>query len=150
MTVGRPAWPTRWPQVNRVVEGLRDGLGQVLGDQLVGLYLSGSLALGGFHPPSSDIDALVATAGVLDEPVVGRLAALHATLRSAGGWAARLEVVTCRSRPCAAMTRATRAATRSRPAVGTWPLAGRARPGCWTAGSPASTTWRSRGLPRAP
>jgi hypothetical protein len=27
MTVGRPAWPTLWPQVNRVVEDLRDGLG---------------------------------------------------------------------------------------------------------------------------
>jgi hypothetical protein len=83
MTVGGPAWPTRWPQANRVVGGLRDGLGDALGDQLVGLYLSGSLALGGFHPPSSDIDVLVATAGVLDEPVVGRLAELHAT-RTAG------------------------------------------------------------------
>jgi len=93
MTVGGPAWPTRWPQANRVIEGLRDGLGDALGDELVGLYLSGSLALGGFHPPSSDIDVLVATAGVLDEPSVGRLAELHATLRTAGGWAARLEVV---------------------------------------------------------
>ena len=93
MTVGRPAWPTLWLQVNRVVEGLQDGLGDALGDQLVGLYLTGSLALGGFHPPSSDIDVLVATAGVLDEPVAGRLAALHATLRAAGEWAARLEVV---------------------------------------------------------
>jgi len=93
MTVGRPAWETLWPQVNRVVEGLRDRLGDTLGDQLVGVYLSGSLALGGFHPPSSDIDVLVATAGVLDEPVVGRLAELHATLRTAGGWATRLEVV---------------------------------------------------------
>ena len=93
MTVGRPAWETLWPQVNRVVEGLRDGLGDTIGDQLVGLYLSGSLALGGFHPPSSDIDVLVATAGVLDEPVVGRLAELHATLRTAGGFGARLEVV---------------------------------------------------------
>jgi hypothetical protein len=37
MTVGRPAWETRWPQVNRGVEGLRDGLGAALGDQLVGL-----------------------------------------------------------------------------------------------------------------
>ena len=26
MTVGGPAWPTRWPQANRVVEGLRAGL----------------------------------------------------------------------------------------------------------------------------
>jgi hypothetical protein len=88
MTLGRPAWPTLWPQVDRVVEDLRDGLGDTLGDRLVGLYLSGSLALGGFHPPSSDIDVLVATAGVLDEPVVGRLAGLHATLRTTAGWAA--------------------------------------------------------------
>jgi len=51
MTAGRPALPTLWPQVDRVVEGLRDGLGDALGDQLVGLYLSGSLAQGGFHPP---------------------------------------------------------------------------------------------------
>ena len=93
MPVGRPAWPTLWPQVNRVVEGLRDRLGDALDDQLVGLYLSGSLALGGFHPPSSDIDVLVATAGVLDEPVVGRLAELHATLKTAGGFGARLETV---------------------------------------------------------
>ena len=98
MTVGRPAWPTLWPQVDRVVEGLRDGLGDALGDQLVGLYLSGSLAQGGFHPPSSDLDVLVATAGVLDEPTVGRLAELHATLRAAGGWAARLEVVSLTDR----------------------------------------------------
>ena len=93
MTVGHPAWPTLWPQVNRVVEGLRDGLGDTIGDHLVGLYLSGSLALGGFHPPSSDIDVLVATARVLDEPVVGRLAELHATLKTAGGFGARLETV---------------------------------------------------------
>ena len=79
MTVGRPAWPTLWPQVDRVVEALRDGLGDTLGDQLVGLYLSGSLALGGVHPPSSDIDVLAATAAGLDEPAVARLADLHAT-----------------------------------------------------------------------
>ena len=98
MTVGRPAWPTLWPQVNRVVEGLQDGLGDALGDQLVGLYLSGPLAQGGFHPPSSDLDVLVATAGVLDEPTVGRLADLHAVLRTAAGWAARLEIVSLTDR----------------------------------------------------
>ena len=76
-----------------MVEGLRDGLGDALGDELVGLYVSGSLALGGFHPPSSDIDVLAATAGTLNEAAVRRLAALHATFRAAGGWSARLEVV---------------------------------------------------------
>jgi hypothetical protein len=92
-SVDLPAWPTLWLQVNRVVDGLREGLGGALGDGLVGLYLSGSLALGGFHPPSSDIDVLVATTGMLDEAAVQRLAAMHATLRTTGGWTARLEVV---------------------------------------------------------
>jgi Domain of unknown function (DUF4111) len=93
MRVDTPVWPTPWPEVNRVVEGLRDALGGVLGDELAGLYLSGSLALGGFDPPSSDIDVLVATSAVPEEAALGRLAALHATLTAAGGWTARLEVV---------------------------------------------------------
>jgi hypothetical protein len=93
MTTEPPGWPTSWPQVNRVVGGLRDGLGDALGDELAGLYLSGSLALGGFDPPSSDIDVLVAPAGMVDEAAVERLAALHAALRAPGGWSARLEVV---------------------------------------------------------
>src|ERR671922_242842 len=58
----RPAWPTSWPQVNRAVERLRDGVADALGAKLVGLYLGGSLALGGFDRGSSDIDVLVATA----------------------------------------------------------------------------------------
>ena len=52
----RPPWPTPWPEVNRAVERFRDGVGEVLGDRLVGLYLHGSLALGDFYPPASDVD----------------------------------------------------------------------------------------------
>jgi predicted nucleotidyltransferase len=89
----RPAWPTSWPQVNRAVERLRDGVADALGDRLVGLYLGGSLALGGFDRGSSDIDVLVATAGMPPRPALERLAALHAGLRAAGGWTARLETV---------------------------------------------------------
>ena len=44
MTVGPRAWETLWPQVNRVVEGLRDGLGDTIGDHLVGLHVRGSLS----------------------------------------------------------------------------------------------------------
>jgi hypothetical protein len=87
------SWPTPWSEANGVVEGLRDALGDALGEELAGLYVSGSLALGGFDPPSSDIDVLVATAVMPNEAVIQRLAALHATLRAAGGWTARLEVV---------------------------------------------------------
>jgi Domain of unknown function (DUF4111) len=89
----RPAWPTSWPQVNRAVERLRDGVADALGARLVGLCLGGSLALGGFDRGSSDIDVLVATARMPPPPAIERLAALHAALRAAGGWTARLEAV---------------------------------------------------------
>ena len=89
----RPPWPTPWPEVNRAVERLRDGAGEALGDRLVGLYLHGSLALGGFYPPASDIDFHAATTGTLDDPSLERLAAMHAAFKAEGGWLNRLEGV---------------------------------------------------------
>jgi predicted nucleotidyltransferase len=89
----RPAWPTSWPQVNRAVERLRDGAAEALGGGLVGVYLGGSLALGGFDRSSSDVDVLVAAARMPSRQAIDRLAALHAALRAAGGWTARLEAV---------------------------------------------------------
>jgi len=75
------------------VERLRDGIGEALGDRLVGLYLNGSLALGDFYPPASDIDFHAATAVVLDAPALERLGAMHAAFKAEGGWPARLEGV---------------------------------------------------------
>ena len=89
----RPPWPTPWPEVNRAVERLRDGAVEALGDQLAGLYLHGSLALGDFSPPASDIDFHAATTGPLDVPAVERLAAMHSAFKAEGGWPARLEGV---------------------------------------------------------
>ena len=89
----RGAWPTSWPEVDRAVERLRDGVAEAIGDELVGLYLHGSLALGDFFPPASDVDFHVATAGALGEPDLGRLRALHAGFKAEGGWVARLEGV---------------------------------------------------------
>jgi hypothetical protein len=79
--------------VNRTVERLRDGAGEALGDQLLALYLHGSLALGDFYPPASDIDFHAATAGVPAAAAVERLAALHGAFKAEGGWPARLEGV---------------------------------------------------------
>jgi hypothetical protein len=89
----RPAWPTPWPEVDRAVERLRDGVVEAVGDDLVGLYLNGSLGLGDFDPASSDVDVLVATARALPGVAVERLRRLHGALHAEGGWAARLEVV---------------------------------------------------------
>ncbi|HEV8372345.1 MAG TPA: aminoglycoside adenylyltransferase domain-containing protein [Actinomycetota bacterium] len=59
----------------------------------MGVYLSGSLALGDFDRASSDLDVLVATAGPLGDADLERLRRLHADLTSAGSWTARLECV---------------------------------------------------------
>ena len=59
-------WPDCEPPVaaflQRVVDELRDDLG----DELVGVYLHGSLALGSYYPPKSDLDLLVLVRRALD------------------------------------------------------------------------------------
>jgi hypothetical protein len=90
---GGSGWPTAWVEVNRAVERLLEGTRGVLGGRLVGLYLHGSLALGDFFPPASDIDFLAATAGPVEAPAFEGLRDLHAGLKAAGGWTARLEGV---------------------------------------------------------
>lgn len=60
----------KWPNcdsavalfVDRVVDALQDELG----DSLVGVYLHGSLALGSYYPPKSDIDLVIVVRSVLD------------------------------------------------------------------------------------
>lgn len=52
----------------------------MLGDELVGVYLHGSVALGRFDPLESDIDFLVATEHDLDTGAVERLDVLHREL----------------------------------------------------------------------
>jgi Aminoglycoside adenylyltransferase, C-terminal domain/Nucleotidyltransferase domain len=64
----------------------------VLGDDLVGFYLYGSLSLGDFDPESSDIDFLIATRGVLPAATLDTLAAMHARIAASGlAYAGRLE-----------------------------------------------------------
>ena len=44
-----------------LIEALLDGVREALGENFVGCYLCGSLALGGFDPEASDVDVLVVT-----------------------------------------------------------------------------------------
>jgi streptomycin 3"-adenylyltransferase len=54
-------WTDCLESVRSQVEGLLDKLGEILEDNLIGVYLHGSLALGCFNPERSDIDVLVVT-----------------------------------------------------------------------------------------
>lgn len=49
------------PDVQEIIETLVRQIKSVLADNLEGLYLKGSLALGDFNPETSDVDLLVIT-----------------------------------------------------------------------------------------
>src|SRR4029453_16076378 len=93
------AWPTPgsgrsgWPWARWAPSPGGDGPGGPAAAALAVLYRQGSLALGDFSPPASDIDFHAATTGTLDGPSLERLAAMHAASKAEGGWPARLEGV---------------------------------------------------------
>jgi hypothetical protein len=74
--------PTPYPPINALLRQLLDGTRRILGEQLLGLYLSGSLALGDFDPTSSDIDFVAVLTRPPDAVTVAALTQLHATLRT--------------------------------------------------------------------
>jgi hypothetical protein len=78
--------------INQLLADLTEGIGAILADRLVGLYLTGSLTYGDFDRGSSDIDYLA----VLDRPITPdarkRLKTLHAQIAGTfPAWAERIE-----------------------------------------------------------
>jgi streptomycin 3"-adenylyltransferase len=51
-------WPQAPARVRSQIDGIVAGLEVAMGEELVGLYLHGSLALGSFNPEVSDVDLL--------------------------------------------------------------------------------------------
>jgi hypothetical protein len=72
------------PEVTPLLDALLAGVRSALPDNLVGVYLGGSLALGGFEPQTSDVDVLVVTERPLSDTEMTRLAALHERIPTAG------------------------------------------------------------------
>lgn len=62
--------PQRWPEcdddIRRFAKGLMELFIEELGRQLIGIYLHGSLAMGSYYRPKSDIDLLVVVQDQLD------------------------------------------------------------------------------------
>ena len=60
-----------------IVDTLFSGVRAALGDNLVGFYLRGSIALGAFNPETSDVDVLAVTERPLSDAEFAALTALH-------------------------------------------------------------------------
>jgi hypothetical protein len=85
---------TPYPEVNDVVHELVISMQAILGAQLRGVYLVGSLALGDFHPQDSDLDLVIVTVGALSDETVALLRDLHRRFdHSASAWAAHVDAV---------------------------------------------------------
>jgi predicted nucleotidyltransferase len=86
-----PFDPTPYPDVNLIVKELLASVQEVLKNHLVGMYLEGSLAHGGFDP-DSDIDFVVVTDESVSEDCFLALQAMHDRIaRLDSGWSIQLE-----------------------------------------------------------
>jgi hypothetical protein len=84
--------PTKYPEINKLLDLLLNSASQVLGNQLVGMYLYGSLSSGDFDPETSDIDFLVVTTSTLPDKTMADLEAMHHRIWNTDmKWAGKLE-----------------------------------------------------------
>ena len=72
------------PDVAALINALLVGVREALGDNFVGFYLGGSLALGGFDPETSDADILVVTERTLSDAEYGTVFSLHEAIPADG------------------------------------------------------------------
>lgn len=80
------------PKAFDMVDILRESIAATLGDDLLGLYLYGSLLAGDFDPDTSDLDLLAVTADDVDDDQFARLLVLHEALAAEyPDWANRIE-----------------------------------------------------------
>jgi len=83
---------TPYMDVNEIIATLTQEVHGILGDELVGLYLMGSLTYDDFNPERSDIDLLVATKSALSKEKLDEIEAMHARTGEANEkWTKRIE-----------------------------------------------------------
>jgi hypothetical protein len=84
---------TAYPDIDRLLSDLLDRMQRILGENLVGLYLYGSLVTDDFDPEISDIDLLAVVASDVDQAQFERLHAMHDDLEAQNPrWKGRIEV----------------------------------------------------------
>jgi len=83
--------PTPYPEINHLLRELYVGVREILGEQLVGMYLDGSLVIGDFDR-ESDVDFVAVTEGEIAEETFLRLQEMHDRLSQMDTvWAIQLE-----------------------------------------------------------
>lgn len=88
----RSADPTDSPEIESVLSEVLVGARRILGKDFVGMYLDGSLAIGGFDPDKSDLDFVVVTNSDASPGNFAALQAMHDRIASgASKWARELE-----------------------------------------------------------
>ena len=81
------------PEADGMLRALRAGIRRVLGENLVGVYLRGSLATGDFTPETSDLDLLAVTEQPVSDAEFAALAAMHRELAALSNpYANRVEI----------------------------------------------------------
>lgn len=83
---------TPYPTINTMLTEWTEGLKRLLGKEIVGLYLSGSLAYGDFVPDRSDIDLQAVVRNPLTEDQLRSVEQMHREVeRRCPQWAYRIE-----------------------------------------------------------
>jgi len=83
---------TQYPAINAMLTEWVEGLRRLLGKNIVGLYLSGSLACGDFVPERSDIDLQAVVRSPLTQDELRSVEQLHREIeRRCPQWANRIE-----------------------------------------------------------
>lgn len=78
---------TSYPEVNLILHEVLTGIQPILGDQIIGMYLCGSLTSGSFDR-LSDVDYVVVTKAVLSDDLLAALDILHQRIASMDIWCA--------------------------------------------------------------
>lgn len=85
-------YQTLYPDVNNVLELLTQRIGEILRDNLTGVYLMGSLTYGAFKPENSDIDLVVIVTNPVEIEQLEELKQMHLQVEAIHKrWAKRIE-----------------------------------------------------------
>lgn len=84
---------TSYPSINTLINNVSNKIQEVLGNELIGLYLHGSATAGDFNPELSDIDLMALVQSNLSNELFAALEGMHNNLaKSYPEWKDRIEV----------------------------------------------------------